>query len=142
MDGQEGLIQLAADLVTAYVAHNQLGAAELPALIQQTYAALASTGAGPNEVAAESPKPAISIKKSVTQDHITCLEDGRQFKSLKRHLRTDHNLSPQEYRARWNLPRDYPMVAPDYSEARSNMALKAGLGQKRAKGKARNRKAA
>ena len=128
------LIQLSADVVAAYVSNNSVPVADLPALIASTYGALRNLGNA--EVVApvtEKPSPAISIKKSITPDAIICLEDGKKFKSLKRHLRTAYDMSPEEYRAKWGLPADYPMVAPAYAEARSQLAKKMGLGQQRKK---------
>jgi predicted transcriptional regulator len=129
-------LDLAASIVAAYVGNNSVPVAELPALIANVHAALARVrgdlGAVESQaVVAEPAKPAVSIKKSVTPDYLICLEDGKKFKSLKRHLRTHYNLSPDEYRAKWNLPSDYPMVAPSYAEARSNLAKQMGLGQQR-----------
>jgi predicted transcriptional regulator len=125
-------IELTADVVSAYVANNPVPANELPALIQQihqTLASLGSAGSSP-EPAAEKQKPAVPIKKSVTPDYIISLEDGRQFKSLKRYLQTSHNMTPDDYRAKWNLPSDYPMVAPNYAAQRSALAKSMGLGRK------------
>jgi predicted transcriptional regulator len=126
-------IELAAEIVSAYVSNNSVPAAELPGLINEVYAALLRVGGGAVVAAApaEPPKPAVAVKKSVTNDHIICLEDGKKFKSLKRHLRTQYGLSPEEYREKWNLPPDYPMVAPNYAKARSNLAKQMGLGQQR-----------
>ena len=126
-----GLTELAAEIVSAYVTNNSITAGDLPNLINQVYGALQQTVAGPPAPASEPQKPAVPIRKSVSADHIVCLEDGKVFKSLKRHLRTDHNLSPEEYRAKWGLPRDYPMVAPNYAASRSELAKKMGLGQAR-----------
>ncbi len=125
-------IELAADIVSAYVSNNSVPTSELPALIGDIHAALmrVSTGA-PVPVVVEAQKPAISPKKSISSDYLICLEDGKKFKSLKRHLRTHYNLSPEEYREKWNLGADYPMVAPNYAMARSNLAKKMGLGQQR-----------
>ncbi len=117
------------DIVTAFVAHNSMPAAELPNLISSVHSTLLTLGAGEAAKTSEPQQPAVSIKKSVGSDYIICLEDGRKFKSLKRHLRTKYNMSPEEYRAKWNLPKDYPMVAPSYAEARSNLAKQMGLGQ-------------
>lgn len=128
-------LDLAASIVAAYVGNNSLPVAELPALIASVHAAIVQVrdgGAGESqEPAAEPLKPAVPVKKSVTADYIICLEDGKKFKSLKRHLRTHYNMSPEEYRAKWSLPNDYPMVAPNYAEARSNLAKQMGLGQQR-----------
>ena len=125
--------ELAAEIVSAYVSNNSVPAGELPGLINEVYAALLRVGAGGVAAAApiEPPKPAVAVKKSVTNDHIVCLEDGKKFKSLKRHLRTQYGLSPEEYREKWGLPADYPMVAPNYAKARSNLAKQMGLGQQR-----------
>ena len=125
-------IELAADIVSAYVSNNTVAAGELPSLIGQVYSALQHTaGAAP---AAEPLNPAVPIRKSVMPDHIVCLEDGKKFKSLRRHLRTHYNLTPDEYRAKWGLPADYPMVAPNYAASRSELAKKMGLGQQRRRG--------
>lgn len=124
-------IELAADIVSAYVSNNSVPAADLPALISEVYNALLRVGSSVVAAPAEPPKPAIAVKKSVTTDYIICLEDGKKFKSLKRHLRTQYGLSPEEYREKWGLPPDYPMVAPNYAKARSNLAKQMGLGQQR-----------
>jgi len=124
------VIGMTADIVASYVSNNSVSAADLPALIQQIHAALASikAGAAVQEPAAPA-TPAVSIKKSITPDYLICLEDGRKFKSLKRHLRTKYDMSPEQYRTKWNLPKDYPMVAPNYAQARSALAKQMGLGQ-------------
>jgi len=132
---QDNLIELTADVVSAYVSNNSIQSADLPALISEVHAALHQTLGGPAEPEPEPQKPAVSIKKSVTPDFIICLEDGKKFKSLKRHLRTHYDLTPEDYRDKWNLPADYPMVAPNYAKARSMLAKKMGLGQKRGKRK-------
>jgi MucR family transcriptional regulator, transcriptional regulator of exopolysaccharide biosynthesis len=125
-------IELAVEIVSAYVSNNSLPVGELPAFIGQVHAALAGVSKGPTlDIPAEPAKPAVPIKKSLTNDFLVCLEDGRKFKSLKRHLHTHYNLSPEAYREKWGLPSDYPMVAPAYAKARSALALKMGLGQKR-----------
>lgn len=124
-------IELAADIVSAYVSNNSVPAADLPALISDVYNALLRVGSNVAPAPAEPPKPAIAVKKSVTNDFIICLEDGKKFKSLKRHLRTQYGLSPEDYREKWGLPADYPMVAPNYAKARSNLAKQMGLGQQR-----------
>jgi predicted transcriptional regulator len=129
----QGLVELTAKIVSAYVSNNTIVAGELPQLINDTHAALSrATG---NSVAPEREelKPKVPVKKSVMPDHIVCLEDGKKFKSLKRHLRTHYNLSPEEYREKWGLPHDYPMVAPNYARARSDLAKKMGLGTRREK---------
>jgi predicted transcriptional regulator len=129
------LIDLAADIVSAYVSNNTVPAGELPTLIADVYAALQKTSGGEVEAAPEPLKPAVPVKKSVNPDYIVCLEDGKKFKSLKRHLRTHYDLTPEDYREKWGLPADYPMVAPNYAAARSELAKKMGLGQQRRRGK-------
>lgn len=125
-------IELAADIVSAYVSNNSVPAPELPGLINEVYAALVRVAGGiAAPVSLEAPKPAIAPKKSITSGYIICLEDGKKFKSLKRHLLTQYNMSPEEYREKWGLPPDYPMVAPDYAKARSQLAKQMGLGQQR-----------
>lgn len=124
-------IELAADIVSAYVSNNSVPAGDLPALINDVYNALLRVGSVVAVAPAEPPKPAVAPRKSVTSDFIVCLEDGKKFKSLKRHLRTQYGLSPEEYREKWGLPADYPMVAPNYAKARSNLAKQMGLGQQR-----------
>ena len=130
-------IELAADIVSAYVSNNSVPAGDLPGLISQVHLALARVGNGAAEASADAPKPAIAIKKSITPDYIICLEDGKKFKSLKRHLRTQYNLTPEQYREKWGLAPDYPMVAPSYAKARSDLAKEMGLGQQRRKRRAR-----
>ena len=123
-------IELAADLVSAYVSNNMIPATELPALLQTVYAALGRLAAGEAvSLSGASRAPAVSVRKSVTPDFIICLEDGKKFKSLKRHLRTQYDMSPEDYREKWGLPSDYPMVAPNYAKARSDLARQMGLGQ-------------
>jgi predicted transcriptional regulator len=130
-DEQSELIALTADIVSAYVSNNTIPAGDLPGLVRDVYAAMTRLDAAPAPVVVEPSKPAISPKKSITAEYLICLEDGKKFKSLKRHLRTMYNLSPEQYREKWNLPADYPMVAPNYAEARSRLAKEMGLGQKR-----------
>ena len=125
------LIDLAADIVSAYVSNNTVPASDLPALIADVHRALTRTQMGMNEPAPEPLKPAVNPKRSVFPDYIICLEDGKKFKSLKRHLRTHYDLSPEDYREKWGLANDYPMVAPNYAAARSALAKKMGLGQQR-----------
>ena len=127
------LIELTSEIVSAYVSNNSVPASELPQLINEVYIALTRVGTITVEASVEPPKPAISVKKSINPDFIICLEDGKKFKSLKRHLRTQYNMSPEQYREKWGLPPDYPMVAPNYAEARSQLAKKMGLGQQRRK---------
>jgi MucR family transcriptional regulator, transcriptional regulator of exopolysaccharide biosynthesis len=127
-------IELATDLVSAFVSKNSVPAAELPALIGSVHQALTQVAGGSTQQPREEPKaPAVSIKKSVQPDYIVCLEDGKRFKSLKRHLRTVYDLTPEQYRAKWGLPADYPMVAPNYAAARSELAKQFGLGARRKK---------
>jgi predicted transcriptional regulator len=124
-------IELTAEIVSAYVSNNTVPASEIPGLINQVHAALARVSGNSGDVAAEPLKPAISVKKSITPEHIVCLEDGKKFKSLKRHLRTQYNMTPEQYREKWGLGADYPMVAPNYAAARSQLAKQMGLGQQR-----------
>ncbi len=124
-------LELAADIVSAYVSNNSVPVNDLPSLISDVHSALLRVTSGTAVVMAEAPKPAVPTKKSITREFLVCLEDGRKFKSLKRHLRTQYNMSPDEYREKWGLPADYPMVAPDYAKARSNLAKQMGLGQQR-----------
>ncbi len=123
------LLALTADIVASHVANNVVPVADLPQLIQQVYGALAGVGSGAG--IHEKPTPVVSIKRSITPDYIVCLEDGKKLKMLKRHLKTQYNLTPDEYRDRWGLPADYPMVAPNYAKQRSELAKKIGLGTKR-----------
>jgi predicted transcriptional regulator len=123
-------VELAAEIVASYVAHNSVPASELAHLIHNVHSALTSLGQ-PVVAEVKHQEPAVPVKKSVTPDYIICLEDGKKFKSLKRHLRTKFEMGPEEYRAKWGLPSDYPMVSPNYAAARSNLALAMGLGQKR-----------
>ena len=128
----KNFLDLTADIVSAYVSHNSTPASEIPALIGQIHAALLRVSNGRAEAAPLEPaRPAVPVKKSITPDHLVCLEDGKRFKSLKRHLRTQYNMTPEQYRDKWSLPADYPMVAPNYAVARSQLAKKMGLGQQR-----------
>lgn len=126
------LVELTTDLVSAYVSNNPVPLADLPSLIEQVHQALSNLETGvktsPPE---EKPVPAVPIKKSITPDYLICLENGKKFKSLKRHLSSQHGMTPDEYRAKWNLPADYPMVAPGYAAARSQLAKEMGLGRKK-----------
>lgn len=126
---QSKLSALTADIVAAYVSNNPLPAANLPELIATVYAAVAGVGR-PTEPTTEALKPAVNPKRSVFPDYIICLEDGKRFKSLRRHLSTDFGMTPDEYRSKWGLPADYPMVAPNYAATRSELAKKIGLGRK------------
>jgi predicted transcriptional regulator len=127
----KNFIDLTATIVSAYVSNNPTPAGELPALISQIHAALIRVSSGRPEVSLEPAKPAVSLKKSMTADYLVCLEDGKRFKSLKRHLRTQYSMTPEQYREKWGLAVDYPMVAPNYAVARSQLAKKMGLGQQR-----------
>lgn len=127
----KGFVDLTASIVSAYVSNNATTAAEIPGLISQIHAALQRVANGGSDVVLEQAKPAVSVKKSMTPDYLVCLEDGKRFKSLKRHLRTQYNMTPEQYREKWGLPSDYPMVAPNYAVARSQLAKKMGLGQQR-----------
>lgn len=125
------VVSLASEILVAYVSNNSVPRAELPALIADVHAAIERLVPAEAEEPQAAPVPAVPVRKSVTNDHIVCLEDGKTFKSLKRHLSTHHGMTPDEYRAKWNLPHDYPMVAPAYAEARSALARSMGLGRKR-----------
>ncbi len=125
----EALLDHVADIVSAHVSNNAIAAADLPGLIQAVYASLAALGRAP-EPAQEELKPAVSVRASVKPDAVTCLECGDKMKMLKRHLGTEHGLTPAEYRARWSLPADYPMVAPDYAAKRKELAVRIGLGRR------------
>lgn len=140
-DLQEMLITHTTDIVVSYVSNNTVEIEEVSALIQDVYATLAGLGGTvvPVEVR---PEPAVSIRASIKKDHIVCLEDGKKMKMLKRHLMTDHGLTPNEYRARWGLPADYPIVAPDYAEKRRELAKKIGLGRKPGQKRGRKKKIA
>ena len=124
-------IELTAEIVSAYVSNNTVPAGEIPSLINQVHAALARVSGKSGDTPAEPLKPAVSVKKSITPEYIICLEDGKKFKSLKRHLRTQYNMTPEQYRDKWDLNADYPMVAPNYAAARSQLAKQMGLGQQR-----------
>jgi predicted transcriptional regulator len=128
----DNTVELAASIVSAYVSKNSLPIAELASLIASVHSVvLKLSGAAPLPAPSEPLRPAVPLKKSITDEHLICLEDGRKFKSLKRHLRTRYNLTPEQYRAKWQLPPDYPMVAPGYALTRSQMAKDMGLGQQR-----------
>jgi predicted transcriptional regulator len=128
--GETSFIELTANIVSAYVSNNSVSSADIPTLIGQVHSALKRVSGG-QSTATEPPKPAVPVKRSVTSDHIVCLEDGLKFKSLKRHLRTRYGMTPDQYREKWSLPPDYPMVAPNYAAARSQLAKQMGLGQQR-----------
>jgi predicted transcriptional regulator len=129
MDDKAEIIEMTADIVSAYVGNNSVSSSDLPNLIQSVHRALAAVTSGAMEVVAAPKEPAVPLKRSITPDYLICLEDGRKFKSLKRHLRTKYDMSPDEYRSKWGLPKDYPMVAPNYAKARSDLAKQMGLGQ-------------
>ena len=131
------LIDLSAGIVSAYVSHNALSVTDLPKLIGEVHTALRGLRGNGMPAPAEELRPAVPVKKSVTPEYIICLEDGKKFKSLKRHLRTHYDLSPEQYREKWGLPSDYPMVAPSYSETRSRLAKDNGLGRKAAPARGR-----
>ena len=122
------LIELTSDIVSAYVAHNPVPIVDLPRLIERVHATLVEIQGAPAPEPREELKPAVPVRKSVTDDHIVCLEDGKKFKSLKRHLRTRYDMSPEEYREKWGLAADYPMVAPNYAKQRSDLARTMGRG--------------
>ena len=124
-------IALTAEIVAAYVSNNTVASADIPALINQVHTALLRVTTGEAQPSSEPLKPAVPIKRSINPDFIVCLDDGKKFKSLKRHLRSKYNMTPEQYREKWNLPADYPMVAPNYAVTRSALAKKMGLGQAR-----------
>jgi len=131
MDDKNRFLELAAQIVAAYVGNNPVAQSDIPKLIADVHRSLENIAAGetPKEAASET-RPAVNIRKSVTPDYIVCLEDGKKFKSLKRHLRSHYNMSPEQYREKWGLPADYPMVAPNYASARSSLAKRMGLGKR------------
>ena len=133
MDTKNQLIELATQIVAAYVGRNAVEQADLPKLITEVHRALEQAAGAPatKDGAGGEIKPAVNIRKSITPDYLICLEDGKKFKSLKRHLRTHFNLTPEQYREKWGLPADYPMVAPNYATSRSKLAKNMGLGHKR-----------
>ena len=130
-DPSDKYIDQTASIVTAYVSKNAVAADDIPALINRVHAALARVASGQGDAGAEGQKPAVPVKKSIHPEYIVCLEDGKKFKSLKRHLRTQYNMTPEQYREKWGLAYDYPMVAPNYAAARSKLAKQMGLGQQR-----------
>jgi predicted transcriptional regulator len=129
MDVKPELIEMTSEIVASYVEKNTIAASELPTLIQSVYRALSGVTTAVEVVETPVKEPAVPLRRSITPDFLVCLEDGRKFKSLKRHLRTRYNLSPEDYRSKWGLPKDYPMVAPNYAKARSDLAKQMGLGQ-------------
>ena len=140
-DMSETLITLTSDIVAAHVSNNSVTVDDVPALISNVYSALSGLG-GNGTSEEERPDPAVSVRASVKKDHIICLDCGKKMKMLKRHLSTEHGLTPDEYRARWNLSADYPMVAPDYAATRRDLAVKIGLGRKPGQKRGRKKKAA
>ena len=135
--GSDNTVELAASIVSAYISNNSLPMSELTSLITSVHSVVSKlSGSAPVLVSTEPLRPAVPVKKSITEEYLVCLEDGRKFKSLKRHLRTRYHMTPEQYRAKWQLPPDYPMVAPGYAQTRSQMAKDMGLGQqRRGKGK-------
>jgi predicted transcriptional regulator len=129
--GDSSYIELTAQIVSAYVGNNTVPSGEIANLIGQVHSALRRVSGGQNAAPAEPAKPAVPVKRSINSEYIVCLEDGKKFKSLKRHLRTQYNMTPEQYREKWALPADYPMVAPAYAAARSQLAKQMGLGQQR-----------
>ncbi len=129
------MLEITSEVVSAYVSNNPLSATDLPTLIREVHSTLSSVAGSGVAPSAEPQKPAVSIRKSLGHDYLICLEDGQKFKSLKRHLKSHYDLSPDEYRKKWGLPSDYPMVAPAYAERRSALAKEMGLGQKRKRAK-------
>jgi len=127
---RQDLLRMAAEIASAYVAQNTVTASQIPNILTNVFDALSGISNGAAEAGTRNKKPAVAVRRSVTPDFLVCLEDGRKLKMLKRHLRTTYNLSPEEYRCRWGLPPDYPMVAPNYSKRRSDFAKKIGLGRK------------
>ncbi len=129
-ENSQDILSLTADVVAAHVSHNRVAAGELPDLITQVHAALAGLGHEPAPSETTELKPAVSVRSSVKPDHIVCLENGKKLTMLKRYLQTNYGMTPQQYRAKWKLPADYPMVAPDYAEKRRTLAKAIGLGRK------------
>jgi predicted transcriptional regulator len=133
-NSSETLVTLTADIVSAHVSNNSVAVSDLPLLIQNVFGALSGVGGKPT-VAEVKQEPAVSVRSSIKPDYIVCLEDGKKLKMLKRHLMTHYQMTPDEYRAKWNLPADYPMVAPNYAELRRTLAKKIGLGTDRRRSK-------
>ncbi len=129
--GESAYMEMTAKIVSAYVGNNSVPSSEIANLISQVHAALKRVSGGQSLTASEPLKPAVPVKRSISSEYIVCLEDGKKFKSLKRHLRTQYNMTPEQYREKWALPPDYPMVAPNYAAARSQLAKQMGLGQQR-----------
>ncbi|MDA0704230.1 MAG: MucR family transcriptional regulator [Proteobacteria bacterium] len=135
----EDMLRMTAQVVSAYVGNNMLPAAQISEVIKSVYSSLTALEGEAAKAVAEPLKPAVPIRKSITPDYVVCLEDGKKLKMLKRHLRTTYDMTPDEYRAKWNLPPDYPMVAPNYAKQRSEFAKKIGLGRKTVGGRGRRR---
>jgi predicted transcriptional regulator len=131
MDDKARFVDQTADIVSAYLSNHSVPAEQISALIAEVHAALVRVAGGPVETSAEPLRPAVPVRKSINADYLVCLEDGKKFKSLKRHLRSQYNMTPEQYRDKWGLPPDYPMVAPNYAQARSKLAKQMGLGQQR-----------
>jgi predicted transcriptional regulator len=129
--GESAYMEMTAKIVSAYVGNNSVPSGEIANLISQVHAALKRVSGGQALTTAEPLKPAVPVKRSISSEYIVCLEDGKKFKSLKRHLRTQYNMTPEQYREKWSLPPDYPLVAPNYAAARSQLAKQMGLGQQR-----------
>ncbi len=138
---RDEILQMTAQIVSAYVSHNELPGSQIPEVIRSVFVTLNSQKGGEGAAAQEPLKPAVSIRRSLTPEYIICLEDGKKLKMLKRHLRTTYGMTPEEYRAKWGLAADYPMIAPNYAAQRSALAKKIGLGLKRPRKRGRPRKA-
>jgi predicted transcriptional regulator len=136
---REDVLRMAVDVVAAYLSNNQVASTQIPEVINSVFSSLTDLEGAPPENKIEPQKPAVPIRKSVTPDYIVCLEDGKKLKMLKRHLQTTYNMTPEEYRAKWGLPSDYPMVAPNYARQRSEFAKQIGLGRKPGEGRRRGR---
>ena len=132
---EHSLLELTAQIVAAYIGNNSVPSAEIPNLIGQVHTALKRVVGASTATPAEVPRPAVPVRRSIASDYIVCLEDGKKFKSLRRHLRTQYDMTPEQYREKWGLPPDYPMVAPNYAAARSQLAKQMGLGQQRSRRK-------
>ena len=129
--GERSVLEMASEIVSAYLRHNTLPSGRVPEFIHSVHKSLSEIDKGAVNLEEQPPKPAVPIRRSITPDHVICLEDGKKLKMLKRHLRSTYDMSPDEYRSKWNLPPDYPMVAPNYAARRSELAKKSGLGLKR-----------
>jgi len=136
----DDILKMTVEIVAAYVSNNDVNSALIPDVINNIYSSLNALNSQSSKKATEALKPAVSIRRSITPDYIVCLEDGKKLKMLKRHLRASYGMSPDDYRVKWGLPLDYPMVAPNYAEQRSNFAKKIGLGRKKGEKVVRRRK--